>query len=128
MEALGQVLGLCLLVSVAASVLRRSVPELGLLLAIAALTLGSVLLLSSLGELISFAGELRELTGLAPATFAPLLKVTLIALLTRIGGALCADAGQSALARLLESAGALCALGCALPLVRAVVDLLKGWL
>lgn len=127
-QTLPRLLGLCLFASAAASLLRRDEPVMALLLSAAAAALGTALLLRGLGELTDFARELAELTGLAPEVFAPLLKVTAVALLTRLGAALCLDAGQSALARVLEAAGALCALGCALPLLRAVINLLKGWL
>ena len=47
-----------------------------------------------------------------------------IALVVRAGGGLCRDAGESALAAVLETAGAVCALLAALPLMRAVLELL----
>ena len=47
-----------------------------------------------------------------------------IALVVKVGGNLCRDAGESALAAAIETAGAVCALLVALPLLRAVLDLL----
>ena len=41
-----------------------------------------------------------------------------------MGGNLCRDAGESALASVVETAGTLCALLAALPLLRAVLDML----
>ena len=128
METLVRVAGLCLSASVVAALLRRDSPELGLLLAAGAALLGGALLLDGAMELAAFGDELTALTGLSPGLFAPLLKVTAIAVIVRVGGALCADAGQSALARVMETAGAVCALGCALPLLRAVAELIRGWI
>ncbi len=128
MEAVVKIAGLCLAASIVASLLRRSSPELGLLLAAAAALLGGTLLLDAAAELSALGDELTALTGLAPALFAPLWKVTAIALVSRIGAALCADAGQSALARVMDAAGAVCALGCAVPLLRAVVELISEWI
>ena len=42
----------------------------------------------------------------------------------QVGGSLCRDAGESALAAVVETAGAVCALVAALPLLRAVLDML----
>ena len=47
-----------------------------------------------------------------------------IALVVQVGGNLCRDAGESALASVVETAGTLCALLAALPLLRAVLDML----
>lgn len=128
METVVQVVGLCLAAAVAAVLLRKDSPELGLLLAVGAALLGGALLLDAAQDLAALGDELVALTGLSPALFLPLLKVTAIALIVRIGTALCADAGQSALGRVMDAAGAFCALGCALPLIRAVVDLIQGWI
>jgi len=42
----------------------------------------------------------------------------------KVGGGLCRDAGESALAAALEFAGTVCALLTALPLLRAVLELI----
>jgi len=128
METLTQITGVCLAAAAVAALLRRDQPELGLVLTLAALLLGGGLLLGALGDAAALGDELLALTGLDAALFEPLLKVTAIALIVRIGGALCVDAGESALARMLDAAGAVCALGCALPLLRAAAELLGGWL
>lgn len=127
METAVQVAGLCLAATVTASLIRRSSPELGLLLTLAAALLGGTLLIRGAWDAAAFGDELTELTGLSPELFTPLWKVTAIALIVRICAALCADAGQSALARVMETAGAICALGCALPLLRAVIELVRQW-
>lgn len=128
METVVKVAGLCLAAAVVAVLLRKDSPELGLLLATGVVLLGGALLLDAAQDLAALGDELVTLTGLSPALFTPLLKVTAIALIVRIGAALCADAGQSALGRVMDAAGALCALGCALPLIRAVMDLIRGWI
>ncbi|MBE7003796.1 MAG: stage III sporulation protein AD [Ruminococcaceae bacterium] len=127
METLVKVAGLCLAAAVMALLLKKSTPELGFLLAGAAVLLGCILLLRGAAELAELWEELTGLTALAPALFTPLVKVTAIALVTRFGTALCDDAGQSALARVMETAGAFCALGCAIPLLREVVEMVRGW-
>lgn len=128
METVLQVAGLCLAVSVMASLLRRSSPELALVLALAAALLGAALLLRGARDAAALGDELVALTGLSPELFTPLLKVTAIALIVRVVGALCTDAGQSALSRVMETAGAFCAVACALPLLRALVELIRQWI
>ena len=44
--------------------------------------------------------------------------------MVKVGGEPCRDAGESALASVVETAGAICALLVALPLLRAVLTLL----
>lgn len=128
METIVRVVGVCLAAAVTAALLRRENAELGFVLTLAAALLGGALLVGAVEEAAGLGDELVELTGLAPSLFTPLLKVTAIALIVRIGGALCVDAGQSALARVMDAAGAFCALGCAVPLLRAVIDLIRGWI
>ena len=74
--------------------------------------------------LMDFLGELVEESGLSRELFIPLYKTVGIALVVKIGGSLCRDAGESALASVVETAGAVCALIAALPLLRAVLSLL----
>ena len=52
----------------------------------------------------------------------------LLALVVQVGGNLCRDAGESALASVVETAGTSLALGAALPLARAVTVLLAEML
>ena len=128
METMLKVAGLCLATAATAVLLKRDEPVFSFLLALAAALLGGALLLTAVSDAVELGDELIALTGLSPTLFTPLLKVTAAALITRVASALCADAGQSALARMAETAGALCALGCALPLLQAVLDLIRGWL
>ena len=86
-------------------------------------------LLVAAGEpLAAMLRTLADKTGLSGAVFTPLWKVLAIALTVRVGGAFCRDAAQGALASVLETAGAVCALTAAAPLLLAVVELVEGWL
>ena len=87
---------------------------------------GAVLLLLAepLQEIRDFFTQLSDWGGLPVELFAPLVKTVGIALVSRTGSDLCRDAGESALASVVETAGTLCALLAALPLLRAVLDML----
>ena len=126
MELLLKVFALCVITAAVASLLRRNEGELALLLALCAAACAAALLIAA-GEPLA-ALLLADKTGLSGAVFTPLWKVLAIALTVRVGGAFCRDAAQGALASVLETAGAVCALTAAAPLLLAVVELVEGWL
>ena len=76
----------------------------------------------SIGELLGFFKMMEDKSG--GNLIRPLYKTLGIALVTRIGGDLCRDAGESALASALDAAGSVCALLVALPLLTDVMNIL----
>ena len=83
-----------------------------------------VFLAQGLEELMAFLAELGERSGIPETLFVPLYKTLGIALVVRVGAGLCRDAGESALGSVVETAGAVCAMLTALPLLRTVLDML----
>lgn len=124
MEQVFQVTGLCVVGALLALVLKRGSPELALLLALAAVVAVLLFLAGALGELLEFLREVGTASGLSDDLFIPLYKTAGIALVVKAGGSLCRDAGESALASAVETAGTVCALLVSLPLLRAVLSLL----
>jgi len=124
MELLIKLAALSLCVSAVAALLRKNDDALALLLLLAAVLVGCAMLLPALADLFAFCERVLGLTGLPLALFVPVVKATAIALVARFSCALCADAGQGALAALLATAGAVCALVCALPLMKKLLCLL----
>lgn len=124
MEQVIQAAVLCVVAALLALVLRRENPETALLLALGAAVAVLLALAKDFEALMGFLGELTEQSGLPQALFVPLYKTVGIALVVKVGGNLCRDAGESALASAMETAGAVCALLAALPLLRAVLALL----
>ena len=96
MALVTQAAALCVIAALLGLVLRRSNPEITLLLALAAAAAVLLALTEPLTELLRFLERLAE----------------------------CRDAGESALAAALEFAGTVCALLTALPLLRAVLELI----
>ena len=127
MELLLKIFALCVITAAVASLLRRNEGELALLLALCAAA-AAALLIAAGEPLAALLRTLADKTGLSGAVFTPLWKVLAIALTVRVGGAFCRDAAQGALASVLETAGAVCALTAAAPLLLAVVELVEGWL
>ena len=116
--------GLWVVGALLALVLKKGSPELALLLALAAVAAVLLFLMGALGELMEFLREIGAASGLSEDLFIPLYKTVGIALVVKAGGSLCRDAGESALASAVETAGTVCALLVSLPLLRAVLALL----
>ena len=115
---------LCVVGGILALVLKKTSPEQALLLVLCAAVAGLALLTDGLGELVEFLRELGERSGVSETLFVPLYKTVGIGLVAKVGGDLCRDAGGAALASVVETAGAVCALLAAMPLLRAVLELL----
>ncbi len=124
MEVLTRVAVLCVTGAVLALVLKQGNPVAGLLLTLGVTVTVLLFLLRASGELFDFFRELGAESGLSPAVLTPLYKTVGIAFVVRTGGALCRDAGESALASTVETAGTICALLTALPLLREIMDML----
>lgn len=125
MELVAQTAALCVIGALLGLTLRRSSPEITLLLTIAVAVGILAALAEPLGMLLDFLDQLTAQTGISRALFLPLYKTLGIAVVVRIGGGLCRDAGEQALASTLELAGSVCALLTALPLLQAVLELLE---
>lgn len=128
MDTLLRLAALCLLGALLAVLLRRGGGELALLLVLAVCGVAVALLLEPLGQLRDFWEEASAWGQLPEQLFQPLLKTVCIALICRTGSDLCRDAGEGALASVLETAGAVAAIVVSLPLFRAVWDLLESLL
>ena len=124
MEQVIQITALCMVGALLALVVRRGNPEQALLLVLGCVVLALLTLVGSIRELLDFLAELGERSGVARELFVPLYKTVGIALIVRLGGEVCRDAGEAALAAALETAGSICALLIALPLLRAVLSML----
>ena len=119
-----QAAGICVIAALLGLVLCRGSPEASLLLALAAVSAILLALGKPRGELLAFLDDLTEQAGVSPTLFRPLYKIVGIALVVKIGEGLCRDAGESALASVLELTGTVCALLAALPLLRSVLNLI----
>jgi stage III sporulation protein AD len=124
MERVLQITGVCVVTAILAQLVKKQEGELALVLAAGTAAVAALSLAGPLGELTDFFRELIQETGLRAELFGPLFKTVGIALTVRVGGSLCRDAGESGLAAVIETAGAVCALLAGLPLLRAALTLL----
>ena len=118
-----QAAAVCVTASLLALTVKRGSPETALLLALGAAVAVLLALGGTLGDIAAFFRQVGESSRLPQNLLTPLYKTVAIAVVVKIGGGLCADAGAQALAAVLETAGAVCALGAALPLLQAVLEL-----
>ena len=93
MEAAAKIAAVCLLGALLTALLKKTSPDTALLLALAVCVVVLTALARGLEEVISFLRELLDWGGLSVELFVPLLKTVAIALISRVGGALCRDAG-----------------------------------
>ena len=118
---------LCVACLLPVTLLRKKSPEQALLLTIAILAVALARCLWAGAPLLEEVRELFDRAGIELAYVSILLRTLAAALVTRFCADLCKDGGSQALASAVETAGAVAALTMALPLLRAVVDLLLGY-
>ena len=127
-QSLLQVAGLGLIAVLLGLVLKKGNGVLALLLTLAACAAMTVSIVRLAEPVVSFLSELRQLAGLEPALLQPLLRTVGIGLLTQLTASVCADAGESTVARLIELCGSVLGIYTALPLLEAVLSLLRTML
>lgn len=126
MESLLQVAVVGILTVIFTNLLRRKNQELAIVLSLCACVLIAVMLLNLADPVITFLKNLRNMAGLDSELMEPLLKTIGIGLLTQISSTVCADAGENAIAKLIEVCGGILALYVSLPLLEAVLEMMKS--
>lgn len=122
MSAVIQAAGVAVVCAVLALTLKKDSAPLGWCLALAG---GLAILWLGLGTLregFAELGALLALGGLEGDIYLPVVRVVAIGVLVRLAGALCKDAGQSALAAKLELVGTAAAVAACVPLFRQVLQ------
>ncbi len=125
MEAALKLTALGLTAALLALVVKKQSPELALALSLCACALGAGLLLKGIVPVLNLARSLADRAELEGSLTAPLWKCLGLGLLTELAASVCADAGQSALAKLVELGGGLLCLVVSLPLLQAVLALIE---
>lgn len=126
MELIVKVTAICLVAALLAVLLKKSNPELAMLLAVAACVAVLTVVMQGLEGIYAFFDELVTWGGLSSDIFSPLLKTVGIALTTRVGTELCKDADENAMASLVEITGAFGAILVCIPLFQAVWEMLRS--
>ena len=117
---------LAIVAAFCALTIRKTVPELSLLLTLAAGVVLFALGLSAITQVVSFAQELSSYAGISSTLLSPLLKVLGIAILSKIATDACKDAGSQSLAGYVELAGNALALVVSIPLLKSMIEMVSA--
>ncbi|RHR05625.1 stage III sporulation protein AD [Pseudoflavonifractor sp. AF19-9AC] len=128
METMVRIAAVGLTAAVLGTVLKKSAPELALLLVVAAGVWILTLTLDGLGAVAALMEELAGVSGLSEELLEPVAKTVALSILTRLTAEICRSAGESGLASFVEVGGTVAALVVALPLMRAVAVLMAEML
>ena len=107
-----------------ATVLKKHCTELSLLLGLGTGVIIGIFFLRLLKPILSFAEELRQLSGLSSELLEPVIKCLGIGILSQISVNVCSDSGQNAIGKMIEISGCVLCLYVSLPLFRGVITLL----
>lgn len=124
MEAMAKLAAVGVTAVVLSAVLKKNTPELALLLALAAGLWMMFLVADGLGAVVVLMEELAGQAGLSEVLLEPVVKTVALSILTKLTVEICRSAGEGGVAAFVETAGAVLALLVALPLVRAVAQLM----
>ncbi|BCV25129.1 stage III sporulation protein AD [Gelria sp. Kuro-4] len=116
-------IGIAIIATLLALLIRRDRPELALLLALTAAALIFLFAVTRLAGVISVLEGLAQRTGINRQYFSLLLKIIAIAYIAEFGAQVCRDAGQEAVAGAVEVAGKILVLVLSVPILIAVFDL-----
>lgn len=128
MENLLKVAAIALTAAIGAVVIKKQIPEIGLVLGLFA---GASILLLSLDAIESVKTAIERLAdtaALAPAIVTPVVKTIGIALVTKITAEICKDAKEGGLAVFTEIAGAATAILVCLPLLETALKMITDLL
>ena len=124
MESIVKIAAIAVTAALCAVVVKKQVPELGLVLGLVA---GALILTFSITALIStkeLMETLADTAGLSPAVLTPVVKTVGIAIVTKLAAEICRDAKEGGIAAFVETAGAAGALLVCLPLMETVLNMI----
>lgn len=106
-------------------VLSRQSKEYALLLSICACCLALAVTVQFLEPVLELVEQLRTLGDLQPEWLGVMLKAVGIGLVVEIGGLVCSDAGNGAMAKTLQALGTAAVLWLSVPLMNSLIELLQ---
>jgi stage III sporulation protein AD len=126
MDILVKAAAVAIVAAILALIVKKSNAELSLLLGIAA---GIAIMAGAsglIGDILGFIYELADGAGISRALFSPVLKTLGLSIIGKLTADICKDAGQAAAASAIEFCTVAAALVVAMPLMRAVLEMLRG--
>ncbi|KJS17421.1 MAG: stage III sporulation protein AD [Peptococcaceae bacterium BRH_c4b] len=117
-----QIVGLGIVATVLAVVLRHNKPEMAVFLSISVGVMLFLLMLGKIGAVIDVLKELSARANLSMVYLGTILKIVGIAYVADFGSQICRDAGEGAVASKIEFAAKILVLVLAVPIVVAVLN------
>ncbi len=107
-------------------VLRRTNPEMTLLLSICTVVLIMGAALGFTKSFTELAQTVQRIFGVSETMIKPVIKCVAVAIITKMTSDLCKDSSQSAAASAVELAGTVCALCIIMPLLMSMLTAIGG--
>lgn len=114
-----------LLTAVLVLTVRKHNDSIALVLALASCCICGILICDLASPVFSFLDRTAQTAGIDSALLSPLLKTVGVGFLTQFSSDICADAGQTALARVVQTGGTVLCICVSLPLFTAVLALIQ---
>ena len=126
MELIVKAAALALTAALIGIVLRRTNPELSLLLSICTVVLIMGAALGFAKSFTELAQTVQRIFGVSETMIKPVLKCVAVAIITKMTSDLCKDSSQAAAASAVELAGTVCALCIIMPLLMSMLTAIGG--
>lgn len=119
-----KIAAVAIIAALCAVVVKKQVPELGLVLGLLAGALILSFSMTALKSVKELMEALSDTAGLSPMVLTPVIKTVGIAIVTKLTAEVCRDAKEGGIAAFVETAGAAGALFVCLPLMEAVLSMI----
>lgn len=126
MELILKAAALALTAALIGIVLRRTNPEMTLLLSICTVVLIMGAALGFAQSFTELAQTVQRIFGVSETMIKPVIKCVAVAIITKMTSDLCKDSSQSAAASAVELAGTVCALCIIMPLLMSMLTAIGG--
>ena len=126
MELIVKAAALALTAALIGIVLRRTNPELSLLLSICTVVLIMGAALGFAKSFTELAQTVQRIFGVSETLIKPVIKCVAVAIITKMSADLCKDASQASAASAVELAGTVCALCIIMPLLLSMLTAIGG--
>lgn len=117
-----QIVGLGIVATLLAGILRQRTPQLAVLLSVAAGVVIFLMVLGQIGSVFEILKDLASRANINMVYMGTVLKIVGIAYIADFGAQICRDAGEGALATKVEFAAKILVLVLAVPIIMAVLQ------
>ena len=126
MELILKAAALALTAALIGIVLRRTNPEMTLLLSVCTVVLIMGAALGFAQSVTELAQTVQRIFGVSETLIKPVIKCVAVAIITKMTSDLCKDSSQAAAASAVELAGTVCALCIIMPLLMSMLTAIGG--